>query len=81
MFFGVFSPDSIAYLHDLVSNKVSDSPAFVDSELFDVRNQILVDLVHWKHLGKVDDAVNALHADAVLVVLIQLSEDLKQFYV
>ena len=56
----------------------ADAPTFVLSELPYVGKQKCVYLGGRQLLGKVDAAVDALHAHTVLLVLINYTEDVKQ---
>ena len=78
MLLGVLQSDPVAQLHNFVCDQVSDSPGFVDGELFDVWNQILVDFCWGEGLCEENEAVDALHADRILLILIKVAKNLEK---
>lgn len=58
MLFCIVIANAVTYLHDFVSNQVSDSPALVNRKLLNVRQEVLIDLLLRQHFGEVDNAVN-----------------------
>ena len=79
MLLRIFQSDSLANVQDFIGDEVPYSPAFVDGKLLDVGNNILVDFGHREGLGEVNYAVDALHADRVLVVGVKVAEYLQEF--
>ena len=74
----VLHADRIRDLHDLVGHQVADTPALVDSELLQVRSQVLVYFVARQRPSKVNAAIDSLHSHTVLLILVEVPKDLEQ---
>lgn len=78
---GVLDTDAICYFHNLIGNKVSDSPALVNGELLNIWHQVLLNLSFWEGLGEVNATVDALHSNWILLILVELAEDVEEILV
>jgi len=78
MFLWVFDSNAIAYFHNFVCDKISDSPWFINCEFFDVWDQVLVNLIHRQCFGEQNDAVDSLHSNWVLFVLVKVCKNLEE---
>ena len=74
----MLEPDTFRQFHDTVGDQVPDPPTLVIGKLLDVWKKVCSDLRWRELLGKAHTTVDTLHANSVLLILIESREDVEQ---